>query len=195
MASNTETTTFVYRGRLQYAKVLGDPVLNYNKDGNEWKFDFVPNDARTAEKELKAVGKGDRIRSKEDYLNGEKYISFKQAELTRDGKPNRRIRVEDAAGNPWPETKLIGNGSVADVKFVVVDNGPGKFKGMYPRSIRILEHVPYERKEFDDLPEDDEYANAAERAQREYEQFQRDFGVGEPPSDDDLNDDLDGVLD
>jgi hypothetical protein len=197
MAKKNDVTTFVYRGKLQYAKVLGNPVLNYNEDGNEWKFDFIPNDPRTALKELKAVGKEERVRTKDDYLDGQTFISFKQAEYDANGDPNRRIKVVDAAGNDWPETRLIGNGTVADVKFVVVDYGKGKFKGMYPRSIRILDLVPYERKEFEALPEDDEYAAAAMRAAAEYKQFQEDFGVPDaededtsPVETDELNDDI-----
>jgi hypothetical protein len=206
MAKRDNVTEFVMRGTLQYAKVLGDPVLNYNEDGKEWKFDFVPNNAEGAKAELKRVGVDDRLRSKENYLNGRPYMSFKQAELNRDGEPNKRIKITEIDGQtPWDENKLIGNETVADVRFVVIDNGKGKFKGVYPRSIRVLEHIPYERKEFADLPEDDPYYAAAQEAkakkEAEYNQFRRDFGLDEDGEDvgnngadtrddDDLNDEL-----
>lgn len=164
MADNV--TTLVYRGAIQYAKVLGDPVLNYNKDGQEWKFDFIPDDDKAAAKELKSLGVGDRLRSLEDSegnprYGGSKYMSFKQNANRKDGTPNIPIRVVDAAGNPWNEDELIGNGSRVDVKFVVIDNGKGRFNGVYPRSIRVLELVPYRKEEFEPLDENDEFFEAA----------------------------------
>ena len=39
MANKPQTA--VFRGKAQYAKVLGEPMLNYNKDGKEWKLDLV----------------------------------------------------------------------------------------------------------------------------------------------------------
>ena len=169
----TKPSTLVFRGKLQYARVLGDPVLNYNKDGQEWKFDFVPNDPKGARKELVAAGgakMNDRIRSLPDSegtprYEGEEYMTFKQNAARRDGTPNQPIRVEDVYGNNWPEDVLLGNGTVADVKFVVIDNGPGKFPGVYPRSIRVLDLVPYQSKEFAPMDENDPYfAKAAEAA-------------------------------
>ena len=171
----TKPSTLVFRGTLQYARVLGDPVLNYNKDGQEWKFDFVPNDQAGAEKELTATGANkvsDRLRALTDSegnprYDGQKYMSFKQAAERRDGTPNIPIRVEDVNGNNWPEDVLLGNGTVADVKFVVIDNGPGKFPGVYPRSIRVLELVPYQSKEFEPIDESDPYFKKAQEAANE----------------------------
>lgn len=165
-------TTLVFRGRLKYARVLGDPVLNYTKDGQEWKFDFIPNDPEGAAKELKAVKVRDRLRSLKDAednprYDGGEYMSFKQNATRRDGTPNVPIRVEDVYGNPWPEDVLLGNDTVADVKFVVIDNGPGKFPGVYPRSIRVLELVQYQSKEFETLDENDPYFQKAQEAARE----------------------------
>jgi hypothetical protein len=169
MADNI--TTLVYRGKLQYAKVLGDPVPNYAKDGKEWKFDFIPNDDVAAAKELKALGVGDRLRSLEDgngnpRYDGRKYMSFKQKAERADGSPNKPIQVLDIKGRAWPEDVLIGNETVVDLKFVVIDNGKGRFNGMYPRSIRILDLVPYANKEFEALPDDDEFLAKAEEQER-----------------------------
>lgn len=168
--ANSKPSTLVFRGRLQYARVLGDPVLNYNKDGQEWKFDFIPNDPEGAVKELTSVGVRDRLRSLTDSegnprYEGQEYMSFKQNAERRDGTPNQGIRVEDMYGNAWPEDVLLGNDTVADVKFVVIDNGRGKFHGVYPRSIRVLDLVPYQSKEFTPIDESDPYfAKAAEAA-------------------------------
>lgn len=168
LAKNNNVTTLVFRGRLKYAKVLGDPVLNYNKDGQEWKFDFIPNDPKGANKDLKVLGVDDRLRSLtnaegEPRYDGEEYMSFKQKATRNDGTPNYPIRVEDISGNDWPEDKLIGNDTVADVKFVVLENGSGRFNGVYPRSIRILDLVSYQTSEFAPVDENDEYFKKAKQ--------------------------------
>ena len=199
MANKPQTA--VFRGKAQYAKVLGEPMLNYNKDGKEWKLDRVRADKRTL-KEAKKLGIGDRIKQKDDYVDGQNYMTFKQAEFKRDGTANDPIKVTDILDNPWPKDKLIGNGSDVDVKFVVIDYGPGKKSGVYIRSIRVLKLVEYNKKEFDDLPEDDEFAAeakaAAEKRARDMEQFKKDFELdadeGDAVEADALDDDLEEVL-
>lgn len=194
----SKNVTVTLRGRLQYAKVLGDPVLNYDKSGKEWKFDFVPNEQKAVAKELAGYGIGDRLRSKtnnktgEDIYGGAKFMSFRQKEFKNSGEANAPIEVVDVLGKPWDQSKLLGNDTVADVKFAVVDYGPGKKAGVYPRKIRVLDHVPYETDGFEPISEDDEYfakaAEAAKKAEEEYKQFQKDF---QPSTvEDELNDDL-----
>lgn len=202
MANKPQTA--VFRGKAQYAKVLGEPMLNYNKDGKEWKLDLVLADKGLLA-EAKKLGIGDRVKQKDDYVDGQSYMTFKQAEFKRDGTPNEPIKVTDILGNPWPKDKLIGNGSDVDVKFVVIDYGPGKKSGVYIRSIRVLKLVEYNKKEFDDLPEDDEFAAeakaAAEKRARDMEQFKKDFDLkddpyeaGGPEPEEALDDDLEEVL-
>jgi hypothetical protein len=72
----TNSVKMVIRGKTSYAKILGDPVLNYSKDGKEWKMDLVI-DKDTA-KEFKDAGIGDRVKSKPDYLDGQFYVTFKR---------------------------------------------------------------------------------------------------------------------
>lgn len=190
---SNKNVTAVVRGKAMYAKVLGDPILNYSKDGKEWKLDLVVDKA--VQKEMKGYGIGERVRTKDGYADGQMFMSFKQKEFKTNGERNQPIEVVDILGKPWSQDKLIGNGSVIDVKFAIVDYGPGKKHGVYPRKIRVLEHVPYEGASFEPISEDDEYfAKAAAAAQEdearkaaEYEQFQKDFGLEE---DDDLNDPL-----
>lgn len=184
--------TVVLRGKVSYAKVLGDPVLNYSKDGKEWKVDFYDFPL----KEVKALGIGDRVKQKDEYLDGKPFMSFKQSELKKDGSPNFPIKVEDIAGKPWPQDKLIGNGTAVDLKFVVMPAVPGKKRGCYIRALRILDLVSYERSEFAPVSTEDEFAGnladvqAMMEAQREAEDkaFKETF-LGES-SDDDLDDDL-----
>ena len=160
MANKNETV--VVRGKLNYAKILGDPVLNYSKDGKEWKTDLIVNDA--VKKEMKQYGIADRVRTKDGYVDGQPFMSFKQKELQASGKANKPIEVVDIRGNPWPQDVLIGNGSDADVKFAVVDFGAGKAKGVYPRKIRILKLVPYAKDDMPDIADDDEFRDEFEAA-------------------------------
>jgi len=123
-------------------------------------------------------------------------MSFKQNATKKNGEPNQPIRVVDIKGDVWPEDVLIGNGTVADVKFVVIDNGKGRFNGVYPRSIRILDLEPFAQKEFDDIDEDDEYYKKAQQAENDIALLagnKRGSSI-EVDNDDDLDDDLDEVF-
>jgi len=189
-------TTLVYRGKLQYAKVLGDPVDNYAKDGKEWRFDFIPNDQENAARELRRLGVGDRLRTKEDAegnlrYDGQAFMTFKQKALKADGTPNKPIRVITINGKEWPQNVLLGNGTVADVTFVVIDYGRGRFKGVYPRTIRVLDLVPYTNNQEGPLPPDDEYAMSAEEQERQLALLAgRAPKAPEPVSDELLNDEI-----
>ena len=142
-------TTHVIRGELNWAKVLGAPVMNEFAKERQWSVDVTPNAEGLAElkrlklnSKLKNKGKGD-------------FIAFRQSEFKKDGSPNDPITITDAQGNPWPANKKIGNGSVGDVKFSYTDFGTTK--GSYIKAIRILKHVPYVAQEFAPLSEDDEF--------------------------------------
>lgn len=151
--SNTNTVTI--RGKASFAKILGDPIPNYNKDGREWKMDLIL--TKSTLPELKKLGISDRVKSKPEYNDGAPFLTFKQAEFKKDGKPNKPIQVVDAKNQPWDENKLIGNGSDVDVKFVIIDYGPGKKDGVYIRGVRVLNLVPYNKPVFDELDEDDPF--------------------------------------
>lgn len=148
------------RGKVYWARVLGDPVLNYNKDGKEWKLDFVPNEEGL--ETIKKLGIEGRLKEDKKGNMPGKFLHFKQSELRKpdkDGvvKKNDPIKVVDSDNKPWDQNTLIGNGSDADVKFEVVDYGAGKFAGIYIRGLRVLKLVPYEAQEFRPLEEDDEF--------------------------------------
>lgn len=188
------TTTLVFRGKASYAKILGDPVPNFNKDGMEWKMDLELLDKGSVDK-MNELGVGDRVKNKEGYLDGAPHLSFKQAELTKQGKPNKKVAVVDAAGNPWPEDRLIGNGSIVEVRFVVMDFGPNKYKGVYMRSVRVLDLVPYVDGGFEPLAEDDEFydkAKEAEEQQKLLAMQPKETEDESPPfkADDDLDDEM-----
>lgn len=143
--------TYVIRGTLNWAKVLGNPVYNEYAKKKQWSVDVTPDEAGM--KTLKDLKLLTKIKNKEDDRGD--FISFRQDEFRKSGDPNLPITITDIKGNPWPENKLLGNGTVADVKFSYQDFGTTK--GSYIKAIRVLKHVPYVPKEFDDLDPDDEF--------------------------------------
>lgn len=145
-------------GKIRWAKVF-DLVPNYNRDGFEWTFDFIPDkDALALIKEL-------NIENKMKEKDGVKFLRFTQKEKQANGKANFPISVVDARNRPWdPQrdadgkvTNHIGNDSLVEVKFKVVPYGVGKPTGVYPQALRVLEHKAFVRQEFAPLAEDNPY--------------------------------------
>jgi hypothetical protein len=149
-------------GQILWAKVLGDPVPNYNKDGNEWTFDFVP-DKESLDRlidsglEEKIKGRGYNHGKKGQYAEREPFVRFVQKEFRANGKRNDPITVVNARNRLWDPDEKIGNDSLVEVKANVADYGKGKPKGFYPQAIRVLDHKEFVREEFAPLPEDSVY--------------------------------------
>lgn len=164
MAKN-EATTHVIRGTLNWAKVLGEPRLNTYSKEKEWSVDLTPDAAGMDE--IARIGIKDKLREPgEKDSRTEDFLSFRHKESREDRKTGERkfnepIKVVDVTGAPWPQDKMIGNGTVADVKFRVVDYGKAYAKGVYISAIRILDHVAYEVEEFAPLGENDRFGRAA----------------------------------
>lgn len=196
-----DSVNLTVRGSLSYAKVFGEPIYNKFKDAREWKFD-VKIDKDTV-KELKSQGLGAKVKQKDEYLDGSPYLTFTQAEFRKDkvsGLPtaNKSPTVIDILEKPWDPESLLGNGTVADVKFKAVKYGMGIAPGMYVQSIRVLDHVPYNSSGFAKIDETDPYykkvqeaqAEAAakasskvDRAVAEETSFKKDFGLDDSVSD------------
>lgn len=175
--------TVYLQGKLYWFKALPDQLHdNYNEDGRQWAFEFEPDEASVAT--LTGAGLEDRLKTgkkkdgtmRKNYEGRSPFIVLKRAEFKEDGKPNDPIRIVDAANQPWPVKARIGNTTAADVKVSIVDYGTGKFKGIYPLAIRVLDLVPYAPNDFDELPEDDE---RVKKAKSEYDQFRQDFDLGD----------------
>jgi len=186
----SNSNVVVFRGKAMYAKILGKPVGNPFDDNLNWTIDLVLTPETV--KEAKSLGIGNKIKQKDTYLDGQPYMTFKQAELRRSGEENDPIKVVDIKGAPWDPAVEIGNLSDIDMKFAVVDNGKTKPKGVYPRSVRVLKLVPFNRSEFEAINEDDEFFDEAQNAQQadmvgavDTPSFKKDF---------DLDDDIDDVL-
>lgn len=153
--------TIVLRGKLDWAKVLGNARKHtgnpkYDK-GPYWSVDLTP-DAKTHTL-MKQFGITKKLKepSGEKDERTETFLSLKVLENKADGGKNQPPKIVDAANKPWPENKLLGNGTIGDVKVRVVDYGSGSEMGVYLQAIRVLEHVAYEIDEFEPLDEDDQY--------------------------------------
>lgn len=172
MPKAKETTYLTLRGTVNYAKLLGKPVDDYEANqgrgnGKEWKVDFILGDPNTKgsvkeqQERLKKAGIGDKVKQREEYLDGKPFLPLRHKATKADGEPNDPPNVVDVTGAKWDEKKLIGNGSVVDLKIRVVDYGKGFKKGTYIAGVRVLDLVSYNRSEFDELDPDDPYAMAA----------------------------------
>lgn len=180
--ASTKSIVFI-SGKLSWAKVLGDPVPNYNKDGREWTFELEPNEAGI--QTLLKHGLADRIKGK-GYVIGMRgqhadrtpFIQLKKSELNREGEKNTPIRIYDADDNVWDQNTLIGNGSAADVKLDIRDYGPGKKSGIYPVAIRVTDHVEYTASEFGGMEDkgEDDFKPAKGKGKKK-DTFKEDFGL------------------
>lgn len=139
-------------GKLYWAKVLGTPRPNYGGDAREWTFEFEPDEAGVAI--IKKHKLTDRLKNKYDDRGA--FLTLRKSEFNRDGNENPPIRVYNEDNEEWDNNKLIGNGSLGDVKLDIRDYGPGKHKGIYPVAIRVTELVPYISSEFGAMDADEE---------------------------------------
>jgi hypothetical protein len=193
LAAVNKVTGFI-SGKISWAKVLGDPVINYNKDGREWTFEVEPDEAGIQfilKQGLadRIKGKGYNIGTKGQHAERAPFLQFKKPELNRDGEKNHPLRIYDENDVAWDPvlnddgkpTNLIGNESGVDVKLDIRDYGVGKKKGVYPVAIRVTDHVPYESvSEFGGM-EREAPAPKAKKAKKDT--FKEDFGI-EPDFDD-----------
>jgi hypothetical protein len=130
----------VATGQLQWAKVLGAPVVDeYNPEGL-WSIDLIVDD-----KEKKRLEK-EGLKSKQKDPNT---FNFKLPAMTNKGLPNRPPTIVDANKQPWDMNTLIGNGSTGNVSFFTYEHKmtPAYGLGKRLKAVQVVEHVPYESKE------------------------------------------------
>jgi hypothetical protein len=169
------------RGVAHWAKVIGEPKKNNFDDYREWTIDVSMEDEDI--KLFKKLGVADRVKDPKSGDDRGPFYTFKQREFRADGTKNDPIRIVDAKNQPWPEGKLIGNGSIVEVKFKFQPADGRKKAGIYIRAIRVLKLVEYKSSEFAPLKEDDEYFAADDAATPD---FHQDFGIERDDLDDDI---------
>lgn len=179
-----KTKVIVIRGTLDWAKLTGKArphtgEKRYDK-GPYWSVDVTPN--ADSLKLVESLGLKEKLRepnSKDKQRVGQgPYLALKVLEnKPNSDEKNEPPKIVDLQGKAW-DGRLIGNGSVADVKVRVVDYGKSVQKGVYLQAVRVLDLVPYESNDFAPLSEDDEY-----------------FAMEEGPNGERLEDSFDSDLD
>lgn len=154
---------------MYWAKIIGNPRPNYQKDGTEWSFDLALTDV--AKKQLKDAGVSSYFKDVGDDRGT--FIHLKRNGTKKDPAdetkrvPAKAISVVDHHGNPW-DGRLVGNGSTVNV--IVAFNEYGdKVKKIQvsPLSIQVWDYVEYQPKsqfpvKKDSTPITDEYVGQTE---------------------------------
>lgn len=127
--------------KVEWAKVLGEPREKYKSKEREWTVDLLF--SKDQIKELAKQGF-----TPDAFIKDGRYTA-RRNEKKADGSNNRPFLVLDETGKPWPNDKLIGNGSVVDIKYNFTD--PYTHKGekrvkLVLQEMCVREHVPYEGK-------------------------------------------------
>lgn len=157
-------------GQAAWAKILGDPAEPFEGDGpRAWSVSLLldPNDPATVEfiEQLEAEfaelhGSGKIKYSANAWPFGEETVkdeqgrkvptgmmrfNFKRKEATARGDLKSAPVVTDSKLNPWPHSKLIGNGSKIRVAFQPWGwEAAGKGMSLELLQVQVLEHVAYE---------------------------------------------------
>lgn len=123
---------YTIKGFAHWAKVLGEPVDNFDGDAQEWTIDIQP-DAKGLDL-FKRLGLADKIKNKDD--DREDFVIFKRRAINAEGVANDPIEVVNGANKePWDDKVAIGNGSAVAVKF-------GLYEGVYKKK-PYTKLVPY----------------------------------------------------
>lgn len=151
----------ILKGKTYWAKVLGVAQPGFDKadpKATEWSFDLSLDEA--AVNKMTTLGLKSQIKNKDDERGD--FIHFKKKAWRRDKTTsewikNDPITVVDNHKQLWDSTKLIGNGSIINVSFDVVEvSGPGgkKFLKPFVKGIQVWEYEEYVRKsEFESADE------------------------------------------
>lgn len=135
------------QGPIAWAKIIGKPQPGYDKLKLEWSFDLGI-DAKTKAK-LEELGVGEYVKPNVNPKNNKNhvldmdYIKFSRREIKVDGSKAQPFKIVDENGKDWPEGKMIGNGSIVNVKFATNEKQSG---GLKPSAIalQVWDYKAYE---------------------------------------------------
>ena len=132
----------IISGEAYWAHVI-TPNTKFNPDG-EWSIEVCNLDAKN--KKI-AEGDGLTIKNKDDDWGD--FVTLKQYARTKDGSP-RKISVKDSQRNPFPNDKLIVNGSKVNVSYFPKEYTVygGGVKG-YLNAVQVVDLVEYKTDDFD----------------------------------------------
>lgn len=145
--------TKIIQAKAYWCKVLGKPRPSYDGKSLEWTVDVLFD--KDGLKSLQEFGV-DRFYIKKgkpnkdntpNELTGKPVVKFVRKSVKSDGTPANPIPLRDENGDPWDPTKLIGNGSVVNLKLmkfkVSLPGQPTRWKP-YLLEMQVWDHVEYE---------------------------------------------------
>ena len=119
-------------GKCYWAKITGNPVQTQFHNG--WSFDLSL-DQGAQEQLIKAGIKKSSLKDKGDDRGV--FVTFRRDAERKDGTPGKPYQVIDAHNNPWPDGKLVGNGSTLNVLVALNEREYKKEKFLKPSAVKI----------------------------------------------------------
>lgn len=145
--------TKIIQAKAYWCKLLGKPRPSYDGKSQEWTADVVfDKDGLKALQEFGVdrfyikKGKPNKDNTPNE-LTGKPVIKFVRKSVKSDGTPANPVPIRDENGDPWDSSKLIGNGSVVNLKImkfkVSLPGQPTRWKP-YLLEMQVWDHVEYE---------------------------------------------------
>ena len=152
--------TKIIQAKAYWCKVLGKPRPSYDGKSQEWTVDVLfDKDGLKALQEFGIdrfyikKGKPNKDNTPNE-LTGKPVVKFVRKSVKSDGTPANPVPIRDENGDPWDPTKLIGNGSVVNLKLmkfkVTLPGQPARWKP-YLLEMQVWDHVEYEGKSYEIL--------------------------------------------
>lgn len=134
------------QGKGMWCKIVGAPHVNKFSESKQWSFDLEVDKA--TQKQLFEAGMSKTYLRDKDGTR-EPFISFVRDETKKDGSEGQPFKVVDAQNQPWPEGKLIGNGSTLNVVMTLNEREYKGKKLLKPSAIavQVWELNKYEAKD------------------------------------------------
>jgi hypothetical protein len=145
--------TKIIQAKAYWCKVLGKPRPSYDGKSQEWTVDVLfDKDGLKALQEFGIdrfyikKGKPNKDNTPNE-LTGKPVVKFVRKSVKSDGTQANPVPIRDENGDPWDPTKLIGNGSVVNLKLmkfkVTLPGQPARWKP-YLLEMQVWDHVEYE---------------------------------------------------
>lgn len=135
-------------GKAYWFKAVGAPRPNkFNPQVLQWAFDLSI-DEKTANDLVEKGMKKTYLRNKDDERGT--FLTFTRDSVKKDGTPGKPFSIKGAQKNPWPEDKLVGNGSTLNVVVTLNERNFRGEKFLKPSAvaIQVWDHVPYDASSF-----------------------------------------------
>lgn len=121
-----------------WCRLLGKPHSGFDKtDRSQDRWSVDVSLSKEQVKELVGLGLKTQIKNRDDDRGD--FIQFIQKAFTRDGQPMRAPEVVDGQKKPWDQTKLIGNGSILNISYKIIETsfGPKKFLKPILKAVQV----------------------------------------------------------